>query len=135
MWIKASATSLSLNELGTYQPAQAVHWCGIFAAWILKRAGLPVEWKGRQVSGPSTAIRAVNLRALPPSAQATERSTIMTGDVCAMGANNHHFIVIDGVPGKSRLLTVEGNVSNQLVLRREQSKDNPDIHTLYKLVD
>jgi hypothetical protein len=135
MWLRAKATSLSLNGLGTYQSGEAIHWCGVFATWILKRAGLSVEWKDRHLTGPSSAITAVNLRLLQPSRQQDERNTIMTGDVCAMGANNHHFIVIDGVPGQNRLLTVEGNVSSQCVLRREQKKDDTQIHTIYRLVD
>jgi hypothetical protein len=135
MWIKAKATSLNPSELGTYQPAEAIHWCGIFATWVLRRAGLQVEWRSRQLSGSPAVIRAINLRALTPSADAQERSTIMTGDVCAMGANNHHFVVIDGVPGKTRLLTIEGNVRNQEVLRREQSKTDTAIHTVYKLAE
>src|SRR5687767_8969610 len=102
MWIKAKATSLNSSDLGTYRSEEGIHWCGIFATWVLKRAGLAVEWRNRQLTGPSV-IRAVNLRSLSRSAQEEERRTIMNGDVCAMGANNHHFIVIDGVPNQVRL--------------------------------
>jgi len=75
-----------------------IHWCGIFATWVLIKAGMPVKWRlGRGLSLPYT-----------------HGTDARPGDVCVKkGSSIHHFIVIsDGDP----MQTVNGNSDNQSIL-------------------
>lgn len=124
MWINRAAKSL--QDVGTYDSKKGIHWCGIFATWMLKRAGLQATWTTNGLTASASKISKISVST--PGA----RQGISAGDICVHGSNQHHFIVI-GEVGSRKLLTVEGNVRNQEVLRREKNRDDPLLHTVYKL--
>lgn len=82
------------------QLAPMPHWCGIFALWAIKTAGLPV---GSWVQSQGISMVAGFRQTTSPA----------PGDVGfeALGEFQHHFIVEKAVPEGSviRLHTIEGN--------------------------
>lgn len=122
MWINRAARNL--QEVGTYDQKKGIHWCGIFATWMLRKSGVMASWTSQGMTAPGVLTKT--------SASLAVRQSISDGDICVSGSNQHHFIVI-GQIGPERLLTVEGNVGKQEVLRREQKRYDPQIHTVYKL--
>ena len=113
MWINRRPKGL--HDVGTKDREMGIHWCGIFAAWVLQQSGLKVTWTGKGITAPGNTIRKI-----PVGSQRDVRKNIEAGDICVHGGNQHHFIVI-GEIGENTLLTIEGNVRNQEVLRREEA--------------
>lgn len=76
-----------------------VSWCGIFATWAVRTAGVETKW--RMGLGPSRLALKFSRDCRP-------------GDICVMKEHIHHFIVasIDG----DNMVTVNGNSENQAIL-------------------
>jgi len=63
-----------------------IHWCGIFATWVLNRAGIPVRWRTRV--GPIVSHGASEL----PLAGFQDKAATV-GDICILkGEAVHHVI-------------------------------------------
>ncbi|MFC5607338.1 peptidoglycan-binding domain-containing protein [Variovorax soli] len=79
---------------------RGISWCGIFATWVVRSAGVETKWTSGV--GPSGLKLRANRECKP-------------GDICVMkGSEVHHFIPvsIDG----DNMVTVNGNSDNQAVL-------------------
>ncbi|MGH7461352.1 MAG: hypothetical protein ACREMA_10030 [Longimicrobiales bacterium] len=96
----------SLKNLGTgvMVGGQKKHWCGVFAAEVLRRAGVDARWTllGGGIKGSGVSLRSGNQNMLP-------------GDVAMIPKSNHHFIVTDVDYTGNKLWTVEGNTGNQYI--------------------
>lgn len=104
------------QEYGMKVGGQTKHWCGIFAAFILRSAGLDVRWtlmKGKIV-GPSGQIK------FRPG-----KNGIQPGDVAIIHAGEHHFIITDVQIEGNAIRSVDGNTSHQKI-RRTQKKLSHD---------
>jgi len=90
------------------QPGRSgISWCGIFATWVLIKAGLPVKWGlGKGINLPILADKGMQ-----------------PGDVLVMkGGTVHHCIAIsdDG----ATMMTVNGNSDNQSILIKPVQKSS-----------
>ncbi|MDM0113018.1 peptidoglycan-binding domain-containing protein [Variovorax sp. J22R133] len=80
-------------------PTSGVSWCGIFATWVARQAGVQTKWK--MGIGPS---------GLKP----TFSRNCQPGDIAVMAEQVHHFIVAG--PIGDTIITVNGNSDNQAIL-------------------
>jgi len=76
-----------------------VSWCGIFATWCVRQAGVETKW--RYGVGPS-GLKLNFSRDCKP------------GDIAVMAKNVHHFIVAS--PTADSIITINGNSDNQSIL-------------------
>ena len=115
---------------GTSDSAKALHWCGIFATYVLRRVGMPVQWHaglGIEPSGKGTKW----VRKYRRWIETFGDGDFQVGDVAAIPRANHHFVVVD-VSHPKVLGCVAGNGSYQRIER--QTHDRHDINCLYKVV-
>ena len=75
-----------------------VSWCGIFATWVARSAGIETQW--RMGLGPS-GLKLHYARDCKP------------GDIAVMAKNVHHFIIAG--PISDTVLTINGNSDNQSI--------------------
>jgi hypothetical protein len=113
-----------------------VAWCGIFATFVIKKAGLLAHWANQQINCDNYVRWGNGVKGSPTG----WKSQIEKGDVCCLdtkpGANNnHHIIVVNVIEGSDKLDTVEGNLSSprQSVQALTGRRSRNDIYTLYKL--
>jgi len=113
-----------------------VAWCGIFATFVLKKAGLTAHWANQKINCANYVRWGKGIAGTPDGWQ----STIEKGDICcldtAKGSNNNHHIIVVNVPKDSdKLDTVEGNLSSpgQSVQYFAGKRSRNDVYTLYKL--
>ena len=113
-----------------------VAWCGVFATFVLKKAGLTAHW-GQQVINCDSYVRWGNGVKSSPS---DWKSRIEKGDICCLdtkpGASNNHHIIVTNVPvSGDKIDTVEGNLSSprQSIQALTGKRNRNDIYTLYKL--
>ncbi len=76
-----------------------VSWCGIFATWVARSAGIETKW--RIGAGPSN-LKINFSRDCKP------------GDIAVMAEHVHHFIVAS--PTADSIMTINGNSMNQAIL-------------------
>jgi hypothetical protein len=90
------------------------HWCGVFAAEVLRRAGVDARWTllGGSIKGTGVKYR-------------PGRTGIQPGDVAMIPKANHHFIVVGVDYGGNRLWTVEGNTAGQYIIERQRQFNYP----------
>ena len=104
MWLLATKDGGTTNE---NEPGR-ISWCGVFACWVLKQAGLNVEWRNSQIQINDPK----QMKSIFPVNPA-DLKAIGRGDVCVINTagktNYHHFIVNRW--GDPNLETIEGNVS------------------------
>jgi Putative peptidoglycan binding domain len=82
--------------------SRRIDWCGVFAVYCYRRAGVPIRWAGGRPDGP--------LRLRPISAGVP--AGMRPGDIGVTGTNNHHFIVETKSAGASpALTTIDGNTA------------------------
>jgi len=79
-------------------PTTGVSWCGIFATWVVRTAGVDTKW--RMGMGPS-GLKLRYSRDCQP------------GDIAVMAKNVHHFIVAG--PIGDEIITVNGNSDYQSI--------------------
>lgn len=108
MWLNVSGRG------GTTNSAVAVHWCGIFATFVLRKVGLDVKWRSGVgiVSRGSTSYLA---RRNSWGKEGLDRKAIGPGDICVIPKSNHHFIIIDAPEGSDTLRCVAGNGNKQQI--------------------
>ncbi len=82
--------------------SRRIDWCGVFAIYCYRKAGVPIRWAGGRPDGP--------LRLRPISTGVP--SAMRPGDIGVTGANNHHFIVETKTSTASpALTTIDGNTN------------------------
>jgi hypothetical protein len=105
-----------------------IHWCGIFATWVLRQAGVRVIWGTDRENYWNYGIK--NWPARPDTfvegsilADRTieTREDIQPGDVCVIPENSHHFIV-ERVE-KRILHVIAGNSAYQQIMRERYPID------------
>jgi hypothetical protein len=113
-----------------------VAWCGIFATFVLKKAGLVAHWANQKINCDNYVRWGKGVTGSPGD----WKSQIEIGDICCLdtspgASNNHHIIVVNVPPDTDKLDTVEGNMSNprQSVQYLKGKRSRNDIYTLYKL--
>ena len=114
---------------GTTNSEQAIHWCGIFATYVLRRTGIQVKWHsglGIEPSGPKSTW----VRKYRRWIEKFDDDAFEVGDVAAIPRANHHFIVVD-VSGTD-LGCVAGNGNYQRIERQNHSRKS--VNCLYKIV-
>ncbi len=75
-------------------------WCGIFATYCYRMAGLGVNWS--QVKAQSRDLFDI---VLPGAA-------VRRGDIGVYSVFNHHFVVVEDAAAGSKIQSIDGNVSN-----------------------
>ncbi len=99
------------------QPGRSgISWCGIFATWVLIKAGMPVKW-----------VLGAGISPLPKKADGKFRP----GDVLVMKGEEVHHCVATADQGAT-VLTVNGNSDYQGILEKPVSKSSV---AYYYLVD
>ncbi len=76
-------------------------WCGVFAAYCLRSAGIPVSWED------------VRSQSTQHFEKLLANAAVKRGDIVVMDKSlNHHSVVVqDSAPG-ARVYTIDGNVAN-----------------------
>jgi hypothetical protein len=115
---------------GTTDSQKAVHWCGIFATYVLRRTGMPVKWISGLGIDPS-GKDAKFVRKYRRWIEKFDDDAFEIGDVAAIPRANHHFVVVD-VSDPLKLGCVAGNGEYQRIER--QTHDRKAVNCLYKIV-
>lgn len=112
---------------------EGVAWCGIFAVWVLKRCGYKVHWGGDR----KIHMQPGDLELKAVGAGRGWQDQIQTGDICALGGNQHHVLIIDPLPGKPNVVTVEGNIPSpkRHAIELRTNRIKAEFHTWYQLGD
>lgn len=121
-------------DLFTSVDSEGIAWCGIFAAWVLKNSGFKVYWGADK----KLHSRGGDLELAYPVAGASTnwRDEIQTGDICVLGGNMHHVIVVSAKPGVEQVETIEGNIpAPQRHSIISSTKSKSQFHTWYRLSD
>jgi hypothetical protein len=119
-----------------------VHWCGIFACWVLKQAGFDVRWaSGQKVPTSKAGIRNGILDSDEPTGPTRGlvfkdttmklQKNIKPGDVCVIPKNAHHFIILEPPTPQGNLLTLAGNSDWQRV--QEETHKLNDVVATYRV--
>lgn len=117
---------------GTTDSQKAVHWCGIFATYVLKQTGMAVKWRSGDGIVPSDANSPwVRKRRRWIAGERFADDDFEIGDVAAIPRANHHFVIVD-VSNPATLGCVAGNGNYQRIER--QTHGRKDINCLYKIV-
>ena len=111
------------------QPSKpsGVSWCGIFATWVLRRAGLEAKWVvGAGIVGDKVKLTSGS-------------EGFMPGDVIVInGAEVHHAVVISEnhkiYDGDGSIDTVNGNADQQSILRHSRYTRG-QVWYYYKILD
>jgi hypothetical protein len=92
-----------------------VEWCGLFVAWVWKRAGLPIEDTALFAYSGSFYewVREHGGRDLPATATPAPGDAVMYGTSVA-GHGMDHVGIVERVFPNGEILTIEGNFSNQV---------------------
>lgn len=105
---------------------QEKSWCGIFAVYCYRKAGIPVQWDiGR--GGP---VGPLKLASFSPSFAAQ----IRPGDIGAVATKSHHFLIesVDGAGPLPRLTTIDGNLTFGRIGRRQEHQVGRDNFNYYQ---
>ncbi len=80
------------------------HWCGIFATYLMKLAGVNCHWvMGKGIQDDSNGA---DLEVILDGV--TARKDIIVGDILVREPNHHHIIALDG-PKSGSIRCIEGN--------------------------
>lgn len=129
---RKTITNLQGVQIPTYRMPQkskpsGASWCGIFAAWVLRKAGLHVFWEvGMGISGPKVVK--------VPGNQGFAR-----GDVLVFkGGEVHHAIFMDEnhniYGGDGSIGTINGNSDFQSIIIHSRYFPK-DVWYYYKILD
>jgi len=88
------------------QADRTTSWCGIFATYLLRKAGAQVKWEVARgifnhptdIYEPTNFIQRINGNA-----------GLSVGDIAVRGKSNHHFIVLDPPDAAGNINCIEGN--------------------------
>lgn len=105
-------------------PTQRKSWCGIFAIYCYKKAGIPVRWD----MGKGGPVGPMKLSTFKPNFAAGIRQA----DVGCVASQNHHFLIetVEGSGPLPSLSTIDGNLQWGRIERR--SPPNPAAHKVGK---
>ena len=96
------------GKVGTYNENDPkIDWCGVFAAWIWRQAGLNVQWGGGDINNDDTIFEKGD------KDNFLKIGYIQKGDICVMnnrGLHNRHYYIVVNADSPT-LATVEGNLS------------------------
>ena len=84
---------------------QRKSWCGIFAVWCYRKAGIPVRWD-IGIGGPVGPLRL--------SGFSTQfAANIRPADIGCVATKSHHFLIesVDGGGPLPRLTTIDANTT------------------------
>jgi hypothetical protein len=105
--------ALQYRDTGVKVGGQVKHWCGIFACYVIRQAGLSaVRWTLYGGKMLNIEYRNGNKNMAP-------------GDVAIIVSGNHHFIVTDIDYSSNSMSTVEGNTSGQYIRARTRKTSEP----------
>lgn len=101
-------------------------WCGIFAVYCYRKAGIPVRWD-LGVGGPVGPIRLRTFRH-------DFAALLKPGDIGCVGTNTHHFLIetIHGSGPLPRLTTIDGNTEQGRIQRRDKHRVGTDNFNAYE---
>lgn len=117
---------------GTRDSASAIHWCGIFATWVLRKVGLDVKWRAGLGIYNMTMTTVLERRNRGAKDGRFDPKAFAPGDVCAVPRANHHFIVVEAPDGSDALRCIAGNGSQQQI--EWQTHSRGAVVTHYALV-
>jgi len=125
--------------VGINEQSKGISWCGIFAAWILKQAGLNVSWYAQGDKGLKFNVTKIE-RILLGSGSKSACKGIQAGDVCVTNTfdnNQHHVLVVSASTDKDVIKVVEGNIAaaQRHVVRQSDSFRKSQFHTWYRIKD
>lgn len=108
-----------------------LHWCGIFATYCLRSAGMPVKWRANLGITPSDRNSAFvwKYRSFVPSDKFDVKS-LEPGDVAGIPASSHHFIVVNSTH-PDYVDCIAGNGSYQRIEAQRHLRKN--INVYYKI--
>ena len=120
----------TVSRLGTSTESSGIAWCGIFAAWVLKKSGVQASWEGK-VAGPGVQELGQHI----PGISSTWRDTLEVGDIGVVTAKQHHCIIVLTFPDSDRIFTVEGNIPfpNRHAIILCDSRHKADFHAAYRI--
>lgn len=101
-------------------------WCGIFAIYCYRKAGIPVRWDiGR--GGP---VGPIKLRTFSPGFAAS----LKPGDIGCVREQNHHFLIetINGGGPLPPLTSIDGNTLYGRIQRRNKHQVGVDNFNAYE---
>lgn len=107
------------------QTHQKKSWCGIFAIYCYRKAGIPVSWD----IGKGGPVGPVKLATYSSSFAAN----IRPGDIGAVMDKNHHFLIeqVNGSPPAPGLTTLDGNTFFGRIVRRNEHRVGKDNFNYY----
>lgn len=106
--------------------AQEKSWCGVFAVYCYRKAGIPVRWD-LGIGGP---VGPIKLAAFSPSFAAD----IKPGDIGGVATQSHHFL-IESVTGSGplpSLTSIDGNTDWGRIVRKNVHKVGKDNFNYYR---
>jgi hypothetical protein len=121
-----------VNAKGAWDPipwvglkTQQKSWCGIFAAYCYRKAGIPVSWD----IGKGGPVGPIELRKFGPDFA----SSIKPGDIGAVATQNHHFLIETVGPGAlPKMESIDGNTEFGRIQRRNKHKVGTDNFNYYR---
>lgn len=116
MWLNVNGRG------GTTDSNTAIHWCGIFATFVLRRVGLDVKWRAGQGIFSRGNTRFLTKRNRWARADGFDPRRFAPGDICAIPRANHHFIVMEAPEGGDSLRCIAGNGTRQQIEWQNHSR-------------
>ena len=113
---------------GTSDSQAAIHWCGIFATFVLRKVGLDVKWRSNFGIVSQTATQYFDKKNSFVPKEQFDRNGFAPGDVCVIPAANHHFLVIEAPEGSESLLCIAGNGNKQQIEWQHHSRGSIVTH-------
>ena len=113
---------------GTSDSAAAIHWCGIFATFVLRKAGLDVKWRSGEGIVSRGGTKYLTKKNSWITKDGFDRNSFAPGDVCVIPRANHHFIVIEAPAGGDTLRCVAGNGNRQQIEWQNHSRTSVVAH-------
>lgn len=117
---------------GTSDSQQAVHWCGIFATYVLRKVGLDVKWRSGIGIINRGATKYLARRNRWEKKDGFNPGSFDTGDVVAIPRANHHFIVVDAPADSKTMSCIAGNGALQQIEWQTHARD--EVVTHYSII-